>query len=226
MLLVYPLGQLALGGFADSVATQITASAGAYSLTFNSAEAVFAIAGGVGSYTISGQDINAIHVMPAAAGSYTITGQSAALVGAYVLSANTFIGTSYTGLGFGSIGESALGQFTAFQSVVSYRLNFQSATPTFTIAAQAGAFTIGGQTANLFEGFIINPAAGSYAVTGRDAVFVVSMPAASGSYALTARPVELARRLAKIHAFPRVGAPGFSAKSTSSDTLKIRAFGG
>lgn len=226
MLLVHPLGQFALGGFSSSDAAAVTASAGSYALTFYDVNATFTNANDAGTFTITGQSSVAVTSMPAAAGSFTLDGQDVALGAVYRLAADPFIGTSYTGLGFGALGEAALGQITVAQSSVSFRLNFQDATPIFSIAAEPGSFVLGGQDARLFEGFILNPESATYTLAGQDATFVLVMPAAAGAFTLTAKAVELARFTAKIRAFPRVGRATFSARPTGRDGIKIRAYGG
>ena len=65
--------------------------------------------------------------------------------------------------------------------------------PTYTLTADAGSYTLSGQTANLLASRLLTANAGSYSVTGQDASLIVSrlLSAEQGNYTLTGNDASL-----------------------------------
>jgi hypothetical protein len=220
------LGRLALGEGGAANATALEASAGVFALTFGSAVGAVSMPAETGSFTIAGQSALSTLSMPAETGSFLISGQAATLSSGFTLYCSPNAVSLRQQFGFSALGELALGQGESSSNDTTFRFGFQNAEARFSMAAGPGSYVIAGQAANLFSGYSINPQAGAYLLTGSDAPFLISMPAARGVFTLTANDVEFRRAIGKIRAFPRVGHATFSAKSTGRDTIKIRAFGG
>ena len=122
--------------------------------------------------------------------------------------------------------SSDLGQGSSLSIGTTYTLRGSDATVAFGMAASAGSYTLTGSDARLVEGYVLSALGGSYSIAGQDAQFSVSVPLEAGSYTLSGQVIDLTRGIAKIKAFPRVGAPGFAARSTGRDAARMRAFGG
>lgn len=220
------LGRFALGQITGLSAYQITADAGAYTVTGQTAtlSAARRITAAVGTFTLSGQNVGLPVRMPAEVGTYALTGQSA-----------TFQATRRM--------TAAVGTYT----IAGY------VTLVVTMPAAAGAFTVSGNAANLVKGYVINcepfpsvrlvqfgfAALGEVAIgqsriadgntfniSGQAANFQTNMPADAGSYLVTGSTVvQFGRVLRKFRAFARVGRGTVSARSVGRD-IKARAYGG
>jgi hypothetical protein len=225
MLGFQAIGKLAIGELSSSNATELAADYGTYAITWQEVTAQLGMEAELGTYTVTGQDVALSISMNAEQGSYTLTGQDASLVANVVMAANAATSGVRAQFGFSALGQVALGQIRS-TTQNAYVVTGQNIDIAFSMQAEFGTYTLSGQTANLFEGYITTPDTGAYTLTGQDVNFMISMPADSGSYAVTWWAVDGVRRIAKIRAFPRVGNPTFSAKSTGRDAVKVRAYGG
>jgi hypothetical protein len=226
MLGFAPLGRFAIGQGRSASATLIAASAGAYTLSGQAALFSISVPLEAGAYTLTGKDAVFPVSMPAAAGSYALTGQAASLNAALSLYCSLYPATRASFVGFASLGRAALGQGSSLPIGTTYTLRGSDIVLAFGMPANAGSYTLTGSDVRLVEGHVLTSSAGAYSLIWQDAQFSASVPLAAGSYTLSGQVIDLTRRIAKIRAFPRVGAPGFAARSTGRDAAKMRAFGG
>lgn len=148
---------------AATVGYTLTANAGSYALTGQSATTSFA------------------SILTAAQGSYTLTGVEALLVktGSYQFNAEA---GSYT-----LVGANALVDVSMNAEAGSYTLTGQAATLNFagftnpTLTAEFGSYSLTGFASNILYGRILPAETGSYALTGRQAGLIWSgAPVATG----------------------------------------------
>lgn len=220
------LGRFALGQGRSASATLIAASAGSYTLSGQAALFSISVPLDAGAYTLTGKDAVFPVSMPGAAGSYTLSGQAAALNAAATLYVLPYPSTRSRFVGFSALGSAALGQGLSLSIGTTYTLRGSDIAVAFGMSANAGSYTLTGSDARLVEGYVLTASAGAYSLSGQSAQFSVSFPLAAGSYTLSGQVIDLTRPIAKIRAFPRVGAPGFAARSTGRDAARMRAFGG
>lgn len=220
------LGRLALGEADAGSATILTANAGTFTLSLQSVAGALSLAADVGAFTISGQTASYSSSMPAAAGSFSFTGQTSAVVASFVLSASPYVLPTTSFIGFASLGQVSLGGSDTRATEITFNLSFQDVASNRTLYAQAGSYTITSQQVRLFEGYTIDALPGAFLISGSDVSFNLSMPAPSGSFLISAKTIDLTRRIGKIRAFPRVGNPTFSARATGRDGFRVRAHGG
>jgi hypothetical protein len=220
------LGRLALGQARAASATLIAASAGSYTLTGQAALFSISVPLGAGAFTLTGNDAVFPVSMPAAAGSYALTGQALTLAAAASIYCSPYPANRARFVGFSALGGAALGQGSSLSIGTTYTLRGSDIAVAFGMAASAGSYTLTGSDARLVEGYVLSALGGSYSIAGQDAQFSVSVPLEAGSYTLSGQVIDLTRGIAKIKAFPRVGAPGFAARSTGRDAARMRAFGG
>lgn len=218
------LGRRALGEAGAATSSAVIAASGTFTLTFSTAVAQASMTAGVGTFATTFQTTTSVLSAPVTAGSFTLTGSDASLSLTSVLTASPFIVSERSQFGFAALGEVALGEYRSINRP-TFSLDLQDATSKYSMPANGGQFTLTGGDATLFLGSIVDAVGGSYVLTGYDAVSQINMPAASGSFAFTSFATELLQRVRRIHAFPRVGRPTVSARSTGRD-IKIRAYGG
>lgn len=226
MLGFYALGQLALGEGGVSTATLITAAAGSFTLSGQAISVTLPMLADVGTFTLSGQSAGLPTVLPSNAGSFTLAGQNAGLNASYFIGATPYQDGERSFFGFSALGASALGQGSQSSTGLTFSVAWQEASSVQSLAANAGAFVLSGQDSRLIEGYVLSTLAGQYAMTGNDALFTVTMPAAAGSFVLTSSAIDLVRPIGKIRAFPRVGRRSISASPTGRGGIRIRAYGG
>ena len=216
------IGQYALGqleSLAPAGSYTLAADQGTYTLTGQDAILRYGhvLMAAAGSYTLTGQDatLSRDRRIACATGSYTITGQAASLLATRVLFAlpNTRIGgTVYSYFGFAALGQVAFGQSvsdTATTPAYTYTINGYDTVLRrgFSISADAGAYTLTGQSALGYFTRAIIAGTGTYTLTGQAAPSIITMPAAAGSYTLTGNDVAFLRVRKRIRGFARVGSP-------------------
>jgi len=220
------LGKLALGEAAENNAAAVAAGVGSFTITGQDINAAITGASEVGAFAISGQAVSLNVVMPAEVGSFTISGQSAASALTISMAASAAPAVRQRRwFGFTALGKVALG-LGGRANQPTFAITGQSISFGVGLPASVGVFVISGQDARLQQGAVLNTDAGVFVISGQDVNGAFSMPAAVGVFTITPQQVELARRTAKIRAFPRVGRNTISARPTGRDGIKIRAYGG
>lgn len=227
MLGFYQLGKFALGQAPSLNAFSIIASAGSFTITGQAAQAAVGGTSEVGTFTLTGQSAGLQTSMPAAVGAFVLSGQAAlSVLSVRITAASTPAIRTRQWVTFAPLGGTNLGSGGP-SAPPTFAISGQSLRLNLSMPAAVGAYTISGQTARLVQGAVLTSAVGVFTISGQSVNAAFRMPAAVGSFVITGQTsTDLARRTAKIRAFPRVGRNTISARPTGSDGIKIRAYGG
>ena len=192
------LGELALGQ-GVSTANEVVAGVGAFTLTGQATLRQFVMPAEAGAFAIAGQPTLRQLAVPAAVGAFTVSGNAAGLKHGYRLEVTPDVAAFGSHFLFSALGEYALGGAVTGET-------------------QATTFVLRGNNADMARAAHLDPAAGSFALTGVDVTLT-----------LQGYP-------SNIRIFPRVGrgmrlvptssSDGVTIRTSVGRGLRARAFGG
>ena len=180
---------------AGAAALDLTANAGAYALTGQTASLYYNrdLSPIAGAYAVTGQSANLFYNRDLSlnAGAYAISGQSADLNYARILISNAGA--------YSLTGQSADLTKTVFLSANagSYSISGQTATLTYeqqrVLEANAGSYAVNGQTASLVRTHILSATSGAYSISGQTAALSIlkELSLGAGAYSIAGQSADL-----------------------------------